>query len=126
MLAWRIYYRGRYSFDNSQGTIYEAPGDGVLGIVFPNGKGNSSVLKKWDWYYYRTDLKQWWGSTESGMKYQLKSDRFGYVQAIKEGAMVSDEEYTVFSKAAAYDPDFPHPVRGQMDEPLVHKGTPNG
>lgn len=124
-MKWRVYYRGGTTFDSSQGTECEAPGVGVLGIVFPNNTGNSTVLKGWDWYYYRTDLSQWWGSDIHGLLYQLTEDPVGAVQAVKQGVMVSNDEYARFSKAAAFDPDFPRPTRHKMDEPLTHKGTPN-
>jgi hypothetical protein len=120
-MKWRIYYRGGATFDSAQGTPHEAPGDGVVVIsyLYPGGRRQ---MKKWDWYYWHGGEGQWWGSDVHGLLYQLTHDPRGYIQAVKQGAMVSDDEYAAISTQAATDPDFPVAVQGsESDQPIRHR-----
>lgn len=65
------------------GTTYDGPPEGapaydVQAIVQPDGRegpGNvgAVVLAGWDWYYWRQDLGEWWGSDLHGMLDQILS-----------------------------------------------------
>lgn len=105
MLAWRIYYDDGATFDSSQGTPQEAPGLGVQVIVQPDPDVGRVVLTRFDWYYYRFDLEQWWASDYFGLLDQLTSDRAGVVGAVKAGRNAGD--YDRILKVATKDPDFP-------------------
>ena len=72
---WRIYYGDGSTFE---GRPEDAPAYDVQAIVQPDrrkGPGNvgSVVLHAWDWYYWREDLGEWWGSDLHGLLDQLLS-----------------------------------------------------
>lgn len=71
----RIFYGDGATFT---GSPEDAPAHDVQAIVQPDqrkGTGNvgTVVLSGWDWYYWREDLGEWWGSDLHGLLDQLLS-----------------------------------------------------
>lgn len=121
-MKWRIYYRDGKTFDDTQGSCFEAPGDGLICIVQAHPKCGRTVMQKWDWYYWHNGEREWWGSEIHGLLYQLTHDPLGYIQAVKQGAMVSNEDFRDITKRAVNDPDFPvksYPLPNEA--PTVHR-----
>lgn len=104
-MTWRIYYDDGSTFDSTMGTPVEAPGLGVQAIVQPDERVGRVLLTRFDWYYWRVDLGEWWASDLFGLLDQLTSDRDGRVQAVKAGR--NAVAYDDILKRAMDDPDFP-------------------
>ena len=90
MIDWKIYYDNNTTFSNEDGTQEQAPGLGVVCIINVNA---GQTVGMYDWYYWHDKHQEWWGADIHGLLYQLFNDRSGYIKAVKQGAMVSDEEY---------------------------------
>lgn len=105
MVTWRIYYGDGTTFDSSMGTPQQAPGLDVQVIVQPDERVGRVLLTRFDWYYFRTDLGEWWASDYFGLLDQLTSDRDGVVVAVKAGR--NARAYDEILQRALHDPDFP-------------------
>lgn len=103
--AWRIYYDDSTTFDSTQGEPHEAPGLGVQAIVQVDENVGRVILTRFDWYYYRYDLREWWASDYFGMLDQLTSDTEHKVGAVRAGRNAAS--YEDIMRRAHLDPDFP-------------------
>lgn len=105
MLSWRIYYDDGSTFDSAQGEPHEAPGLGVQAVVQVDERVGRVILTRFDWYYYRADLREWWASDLFGLLDQLTSDTRGVVLAVRAGRNAA--AYDAILARAHGDPDFP-------------------
>lgn len=104
-VQWRIYYGDGATFDSNDGPPQQAPGLDVQVITQRDPELGRKVLTRFDWYYYRFDIREWWGSDAFGLFDQLTSDRLGMVGAIKAGRNTA--AYQEILHRAITDPDFP-------------------
>jgi len=105
VLTWRIYYDDGSTFDSMQGAPHEAPGLGVQAVVQVDERVGRVILTRFDWYYYRYDLGEWWASDYFGLLDQLTSDRERRVGAVRAGRNAA--AYDAIMSRAQSDPDFP-------------------
>ena len=105
MANWRIYYSDGSTFDDSQGTPEDAPSFGVIAIPFPGPEVGRVIMNGWDWYYWRADHEQWWGSDIHGLLDSLLHNL--PITAIKQGRNISNLEFAAVLERAISDPDFP-------------------
>ena len=105
MLKWRIYYDDETTFDNTQGAPKAAPSFGVIAIPQPDPEVGRVVMHKWDWYYWRLDWKQWWGSDLQGLLDNLLHNM--PITAIKQGRNVHNTVFRDIWARVIADPDFP-------------------
>lgn len=106
MILWRIYYENGTTFDNTQGSPYDAPFHGVVCIVCRNEKYNRRILSHWDVYYYVKSLNTWLGSQQGFVLWMLAKHSDDYV-APKIGETIPDD--SIFDSIllhARNDPDF--------------------
>jgi hypothetical protein len=90
MAKWVIFYDDGTTFSDEDGGPEQAPG---LGVVCIACRASNGTPHKFDWYYWHSKHGQWWGADIHGLLYQLCSDRGGHIRAVKQGAMVTTEEY---------------------------------
>lgn len=105
MLSWRIYYDDGSTYDSAQGEPHEAPGLGVQAVVQVDERVGRVILTRFDWYYYRYDLGEWWASDYFGLLDQLTSDTERRVGAVRSGRNAAS--YHEVMLRAQSDPDFP-------------------
>lgn len=101
---WRIYYGCGGTFDSTEGPPPAAPPHDVQAVVQPDPRVGRIVLQRWDWYYYRSDVGQWWGSDIHGLLDQFMHHASA-ITAVTQGRHAADWE-TIRQRAIA-DPDFP-------------------
>ena len=89
MPNWIIFYDNGATFCDKDGEPELAPDRGVVCIADRSQKG---TVHKFDWYYWRTDIREWWGSDLHGLLYQLRQ-RAVVISKVLEGAMVSNSFY---------------------------------
>ena len=136
-MDWRIYYADGSTFDSSQGSHLDAPGDGVLVIVYTNDfireLTGRFVLNEWDYYIYHEAEQEWYGHNISGLRRWLEKEgivKLGkilhtiqvtgeqvdilglerYLVAsglVKFGEVVNNEAYRQAHHLAVHDEDFP-------------------
>lgn len=102
---WRVYYDDHSTFDSTQGEPHEAPGLGVQAIVQVDAEVGRVILTRFDWYYYRYDLGEWWASDHFGLFDQLTNDRNRWVGAVRAGRNAAAYEDVL--RRAHEDLDFP-------------------
>lgn len=112
-MLWRIYYEGGSTFDSRDGEPHDAPSFGVVAVVMPDQQVGRLILHGFNWYYWETRTRQWWGSDETGVHDGLLSNlpRTAY----KLGRSVAASEFSAIMESARNDPDFP-PKSGQRRE----------
>lgn len=110
-MHWRIYYADGSTFDSNQGEHEDAPPFGVICIVYPNDLVGRIIMHGWDWYYWVTEVGQWWGSDIYGVLDRLLHNL--PLCALKQGRNASNERYRQMMTAADKDPDFP-PRSGKL------------
>jgi hypothetical protein len=103
--AWRVYYDDGSTFDSTQGRPDAAPGLGVQAIVQADERVGRAILTRFDWYYWREDLQEWWASDLFGLLDQLTSDTMNRVRAVRAGRNAA--AYDAIMSRAQSDPDFP-------------------
>lgn len=86
------------------GSPRAAPGLGVQVIVQADDRVGRVLLTRFDWYYYRADLREWWASDLFGLLDQLTCDHSGVVQAVRAGRNAA--AYDAILARAHADPDF--------------------
>ena len=105
MIKWRIYYDNGDTFDSDNGSPEDAPSFGVICIVQPNELCGRTVTHGYDWYYYRTDIEEWWQSCLHGLLDGLLHNH--PICAVKQGRNAPDNVYRSIIRAATEDKDFP-------------------
>lgn len=111
MIRWRVYYDDGSTFDSSMGEPHEAPGLGVQVIVQTDPRVGRVLLTRFDWYYYRYDLDEWWASDYFGLLDQLTHDTTRSVGAVRAGRNAA--AYDEILLRAVHDPDLP-PKSGRL------------
>lgn len=134
-VEWRIYYADGSTFDSRQGDPKDAPGYGVICIVFYEALGKRIIAHLKDWYYWLPDVNEWWGSDIFGLLDQMTLQGLAFMERgfwyfqnvqtspklsrdvliyklldegyIKMGRNVSGEVYRGSMERADRDPDFP-------------------
>ena len=104
-LLWRIYYGDGSTFSNLDGEPVDAPSFDFQCVVQPDELVGRSVMAGWDWYYYRPDLNEWWGSDLPGLLDHLLHRL--PVEAVCQGRHSYNPVYSSIIKRAQEDPDFP-------------------
>lgn len=104
-VAWRIYYADGSTFDSTMGSPVQAPSFGVIAIPFPDEMVGRVVMHGWDWYYWRLDHWQWWGSDIHGLLDNLLHN--APITAVKQGRNIHNKEFAEIFGRASKDPDFP-------------------
>lgn len=102
---WRIYYVDGSSFDNTQGSVFDALWHGVVCIRCKDNKYNSVILNQWDFYYFDIDNNTWQGSQSDFILLMLAKYPKRYV-ALKFGETIPNEQYDHILTIAKCDPDF--------------------
>lgn len=104
MIDWRIYYPDN-TFDNTQGSVKEAPATGVQAIVIrdtddPAANVGRFILSRKD--YYWCENGEWYGGDIFGMfDFLMRSG------LIKFGRSIPNPEHREIMQHAIHDPDFP-------------------
>lgn len=136
-LQWRIYYHDGSTFSSEDGTVDEAPREGLICIVGYGRDGQRYIANRWDFYHWDEGTGQFWGRDVFGVLWDAK--RFGWIfrmvpgqttlfqleksgaaydligtleilkktRGVFEGAMVSAGKWMEIYARAADDPDFP-------------------
>jgi len=104
MPEWRIYYTDGETFDSSQGSPADAPSRGVAVIVVVDREVGRGLLHRWDWYFWNTEDRQWYGCDQWGLIDHLLDNR---ATAVKMGRSVSQDRWHAILQRATNDPDFP-------------------
>ena len=104
-VKWRIYYANSHTADSADFDPQQAESFGVVAVVFPDEEVGRVVMHGWDWYYYRTDHGQWWGSDIHGLLDGLLHNL--PITAVKQGRNVDNKTFRKIMHLAANDPDFP-------------------
>lgn len=68
-MTFTVFYGDFSSYEGDDPSMV-SPRD-VQAIVQPDYRVGVCVLSGWDWYYWRDDLKEWWGSDLHGLLDQL-------------------------------------------------------
>ena len=105
-LEWRIYYSDG-TFDSTQGPPEQAPYDDVQAIVQLDDTVGREIMSGWNWYYWRADRNEWWGSDLHGLLAKLRKHA-DVITAVVEGEHC-ETDYDQVIATAATDPDFPKP-----------------
>lgn len=105
MKNWRVYYEDGSMFDNTMGSPEDAPSYGIICIVQADETVGRLIMHLWDWYFYRDDYAQWWGSDVWGLHDQLLSNK--PLRAVKLGRNADSRVYQEILSAAMDDEDFP-------------------
>ena len=95
-MTWKIYYADGSTFSSEDGRPEDAPGHGVLAIADKNA---ANTVHMFDWYYWRTDVEEWWGSNVHGVLYQFCKYP-DITRAIKQGELVQTPQYNEVVKEA--------------------------
>lgn len=112
-MDWRIYYGDGSTFDSTQGEPEDAPAFDFQCVVQPDPRVGRTVMAGWDWYYYRVDIGEWWGSDIHGLL-DLLLHRFP-IKAVCQGRHSYNPVYTEIIKKASEDPDF-EPKSGRVEK----------
>ena len=125
MINWKIYYGDGTTFDNTLGTVNEAPPTGVQVILCLSKVNGRNMYHAWDWYYYNED--GWRGADIYGLLDQLLQDKEGKITAVKQGRTIQDSIYEDILLKAINDEDFPRKiVVNKLDKPKGNGGVNNG
>ena len=89
MKTWVIFYDDGSTFSDQDGKPEKAPDRGVVCIA---DRSAAATVHKFDWYYWRSDIREWWGSDIYGLLYQLRQNAANITKVL-EGAMVSNGFY---------------------------------
>lgn len=119
-LEWRIYYGDGSTFDNTQGTPFEAPPTDVQVIVHPSKDNGLLALHNWDWYYYQDNMG-WRGTDTWGLLDKLMWVKG--VGAVKQARTIEDSVFQNVLNKARNDSDFPRKTTGLqvMERPRVEQ-----
>lgn len=101
-MNWKIYYADESTYSDEDGSIGNAPGDGVLVIVEKDSLVGRSIYSNTDWYWRLEN--QWWGGDIDGMKYYLRQPG---LKKVLEGAAVPNHMWKRIFRQALEDKDFP-------------------
>ena len=105
MIAWRIYYADGSNFDSTMGSPQEAPSFGIICVIQPNKDVGRTITNGYDWYYYQTEVEEWWQSDIHGL---LDSLLHNFpIEAVKQGRNAPNDLYKRIMELAIKDPDFP-------------------
>ena len=107
---WTIYYGDGSTFTDEDGPPEAAPPRDVQAIAQPDNRPEPknvglTVLAGWDWWYWRADLGEWWGSDLYGLLDQLMARL--PVSAVCQGRHCPNDEYDALLERAHNDPRFP-------------------
>ncbi len=102
---WKIFYSDSSTFDSLQGEPRDAPSYGFVCAVYADEVVGRVIMHGWDWYYWRTDHEQWWGSDIHGLLDNLLHNQ--PITAIKQGRNIHNTEYKKIWALMINDPDFP-------------------
>lgn len=110
-MNWKIYYGDGSTFSSDDGLPNDAPSYNVQVIVQPdktNGGGNvgRQTMHLHDWYYWRTDVQDWYGGDLHGLLDLLLSR--APITAICQGRVIPTNQFQIILKRAKTDLGFPN------------------
>lgn len=104
-MQWKIYYTDNTTYSSEQGTPQEAPAFGVLVVVEHHEGVGRYIHTLCDWYYYHTELQEWFAGDLHGLLDHLLHNL--PITAVKQGRLVDNDTYKQVLRQAMNDPDFP-------------------
>lgn len=110
---WRIYYGDGATYDDGDGSAFDAPAVNVQAVVVADPEHGWFCCRADDYYWYWPDQDRWYSGDTFGL--------FDYLtqhgpRKVLFGRSISDHEYREILNRAVTDPDLPTKTGWQAHE----------
>lgn len=97
MSNWKVWFDDGTTFESTEGGIADIPNKGVVVVGI---KAGQQVVYGEDWYIYSTKLGKFATMNLHGLLYQVMNSAPGEIVVVRQGASVSDTDWTTMKDAA--------------------------